>query len=603
MKKVITSLFLIVGIAGSSFAAGKSINDNPLRDELSNFTPSQHEWYRVASSRAVASALETEATGISAARPAVLLETSSYVYRAGEPAGVLVSYDPNGYSSPVTLYLYRQNRMTGAKEYYNAFSAAFGLSGMEMDLFGSNGVPVAIGLPALSDFELFGPAGGLGGSIMTPTGQTGRYQYVLEVRNANGSRILSSSQAKFNNVDAIVPVQGSISASTTLSASNAYVLVGGVFVESGATLTIQPGTVIYGDSATKGFLVIDRGAKINANGTAMNPIVMTSDQPVGERGRSDWGGLIINGRAPVNIGEGIGEGGTRSYGGSNPADDSGVLRYLRVEFAGFELSPDNELNGIAFQGVGSGTVAEHLQVHFNKDDGMEFFGGTVNAKYILLTSNGDDNIDWVEGWVGSLQFAAVVQSGDDADQGIEADNKELQNNITPRSNPNVYNVTLIGGANSGPESDDGILLREGTAGKIYNSIVMGFGEAGIAIRQATTFAQVDAGDLIVDHNIFWNNTEVYDSNSDGTLTADGAATRNLIENVWTKNRMVDPMLAAPFMLMQPDLRPLEGSPALDARFVRTPPDNGFFDTTVDYVGAVSPGNNWLLSGWATFSDN
>lgn len=602
MKRAFTTLFVFLGLAGSALAADRSIERTTLVDARNSIPVARADWFRVASSSAAETALHAEAQGLSSAVPAVRVETSSYIYQAGQPAEVWITYESNGHTGPVTLYLYRQNRTTGAKQYYNAFSSGFGNADVERDLFGAGERPVPITLPSLDDFVLFGDAGGLGTAIMTPSGQTGRYQYVVEVRNANGNRILAKSNAMYNHIDSIMTLQGSITSDRTLTANHAWVLVGGVFVRSPATLTIEPGTIIFGDTATNGFLVIDRGARIEADGTVMNPIVMTSDQPVGERTRSDWGGLIINGRAPVNIGEGIGEGGTGTYGGTDPGDDSGTLRYVRVEFAGTEISPENELNGIAFQGVGSGTTVDHIQVHFAKDDGVEFYGGTVNAKYVLVTFAADDSIDWVEGWIGSLQFAAVVQRGDDADNGIEADNKEAQNNILPRSSPDIYNVTLIGDRN-GPESDDGILLREGTAGRIYNSIVMGFGQAGIAIRNSSTFEQANNGSLVVDNNIFWNNAVAFDTSSDGTLTAAGAATKNLVENVWTKNRFVDPLLAAPFMLTQPDLRPLEGSPALDVRFVKTPPDNGFLDTTVDFIGAVAPGSNWVMSGWANFSDN
>lgn len=193
-------------------------------------------------------------------------------------------------------------------------------------------------------------------------------------------------------------IQGKITASRTLSASREYLLRGAVFVESGATLTIEPGTKVYGEQATRGTLIIAQGGKINANVTAQAPIVFSSDQPVGKQERGQWGGLIINGRAPINTGTAFGEGDTGQYGGTDPHDNSGVLRYVRVEYAGIEFSPDNELNGIAFQGVGDSTVVQYVQVHFNQDDGIEFFGGTVNLKYALVTGARDDSFDWTDGW-------------------------------------------------------------------------------------------------------------------------------------------------------------------------------------------------------------
>ncbi len=598
-SKCIAAAFMLLASV-PAFAAGPVANrhiDRGISTDTGVRAPLAHAgWVSQASPAEVEASLEAEATRRQT-YPAVLVETSSYAYQAGDEIELYLTLDPNGYNAPVSFYLYQQDRMSGEKTYYNVFD---GFGDDEIDLFGAADAPVAVNLPAFDRFQLFGGNGALGQGISAPSGAA-RLQHVFEVRNADGSRVLSKSTAKFNIVNSISPVSGDITSDRTLSWDTAWVLQGAVFVRNGATLTIDPGTVIYGEGVSLGTLVVARGGKIHADGTNMNPIVMTSELPLGERGRANWGGLIINGRAPVNIGTGIGEGDTGEYGGNDPNDNSGVLRYIRVEYAGIEFSPDNELNGIAFQGVGRGTIVDHVQVHFNKDDGVEFFGGTVNARYLLLTSNGDDNIDWVEGWTGNLQFAAVVQSGDDADQGIEADNKDADNSLLPRSNPSVYNVTLVGGDASGNESDDGILLREGTAGKIYNSIVTGFGETHVAIRNSSTFAQAASGDLVVNNNIFWMNAEEWDEDSNGVINADGAATRDLVLNTWTMNRIVDPMLASPFMLIQPDLSLLEGSPALDVKYVKTPPDNGFFDTTVDYLGAIAPGNDWVLDGWATFS--
>ena len=180
-------------------------------------------------------------------------------------------------------------------------------------------------------------------------------------------------------------LEGSITGERTLSTGNDYLLRGAVFVQDGATLRIEAGTTIYGEGASTGALVVAQGGTLMAEGTADNPIVFTSDALPGQHQRGQWGGLIINGRAPTNQGITQGEGNTGAFGGNDPNDSSGVIRYVRVEWAGIEFSPDNELNGIAFQGVGSGTVVEHVQVHFNQDDGIEMFGGTVNIKYALVT--------------------------------------------------------------------------------------------------------------------------------------------------------------------------------------------------------------------------
>jgi hypothetical protein len=173
-------------------------------------------------------------------------------------------------------------------------------------------------------------------------------------------------------------------------------------------------------------LVVRRSSQIIARGTAALPIIFSSSKLDGERARGDWGGLIINGRSTINscaggtgVCEAFGEGGTGFYGGDDEADNSGVLEYVRVEFAGTLISPDNELNGIAFQGVGSGTTVDHIQVHMNADDGVEFFGGTVNVKHVLVTGVGDDSMDWTDGWRGRAQHIVLQQYDDGGDQGID----------------------------------------------------------------------------------------------------------------------------------------------------------------------------------------
>src|SRR5688500_18932166 len=261
---------------------------------------------------------------------------------------------------------------------------------------------------------------------------------------------LSSAQAPPVNVPGIdkpvVVVTGEIDGTENWTSNFYYVLRGAVFVPEGATLNIAAGTKVIGESGSVGTLIVLRGGRLNAIGTREQPIVFTSDQPIGSRDRGDWGGLIINGFAPVNIegGEGAGEADTGVYGGDNPNDNSGMLRYVRVEFAGVEFSPDNELNGIAFQGVGRGSTFEYIQVHMNRDDAFEWFGGTADIKYAVASNAADDSFDWTFGWLGRGQFLAVHQRGDDADWGIEADNNEFNNNLLPRPNPPIYNMTSYG---------------------------------------------------------------------------------------------------------------------------------------------------------------
>ena len=386
----------------------------------------------------------------------------------------------------------------------------------------------------------------------------------------------------------VVVLEGKLNADKTLSADYDYLLRGAVFVESGATLTIEPGVKIYGEQASNGTLIIAQGSKIMADGTQDAPIVMSSDAFEGSRARGQWGGLIINGSAPTNQGLTFGEGDTGAFGGNNPADSSGVLRYVRIEYAGIEFSPDNELNGIAFQGVGSGTVVDHVQVHMNQDDGIEIFGGTVNLKYALVTGARDDSFDWTDGWTGKGQFWVAQQYGDDADNGFEVDNSSKDNEATPRSAATIYNVTLVGDP-SGPESDNGMLVREGAAGMYANFIVTGFNKVGLDINNEATHAQADAGKLVVKNSIFFENGKGNfgdEKDDDGFDEAAFAAANG--------NKETDPNLASPFSKSAPNFTPGAGANMVSPA---APPADGFFEP-VNFIGGVSPSNNWT-SGWTT----
>jgi len=408
--------------------------------------------------------------------------------------------------------------------------------------------------------------------------------------------------------DDIVVLTGTIVDNLTLTADKEYLLRGGVFVGNGTdmtVLTIEPGTVIYGESATNGMLVVNRGSRIMAEGTAQAPIVMTSDKAVGDRGRSDWGGLIINGRAPLNSGDvAFGEGGTGTYGGTNPADDSGVLKYVRVEFAGREISPDNELNGIAFQGVGSGTTVDYIQVHMGKDDGVEMFGGNVNIKHVLVTGCGDDQLDWTDGWRGKGQFIAIQMYGDAGDRGIEADNNGEDNDAAPRSHPTLYNLTIVADrAAAAGNNGIGMLLREGTGASIHNAIVLGFRDCGIDVDHEATFLNGWSGtglngNLVVNHSIFHDNVEAWQT-GESDEAGFPFTTQQFISVLNGNNRFVNPNLTDPYNKTAPNFLPQAGSIALSGG--ATPPADGFFDATATYVGAFGA-VDWT-AGWTTHAIN
>ncbi|MEJ2539261.1 MAG: fibronectin type III domain-containing protein [Gemmatimonadota bacterium] len=277
------------------------------------------------------------------------------------------------------------------------------------------------------------------------------------------------------------------------------------------TLTIEPGTTIIGgsdlDAGERGsYLVINRGSRLIADAFANRQdktsrpresemIVFTSENVVtGTAARGDWGGVVINGQAPTNVGdEAQGEGDSGFYGGADVDDDSGTIRGVRIEFAGDEVSPTDQLNGLALQGVGAGTTLSWIQIHYNEDDGVEPFGGAASVDHLVLTGIGDDSMDGTDGYRGFMQYVIIQQRGDNAGNGLELSNNGDTPEASPHSTGIVANVTAVGAGESvvnggiaGGESENGIQLREGSNYRIYNSIITGFGQGGFCIRDGQT---------------------------------------------------------------------------------------------------------------------
>jgi len=400
-------------------------------------------------------------------------------------------------------------------------------------------------------------------------------------------------------------VNGEIAADTTWTADHIYVLKTHIFVRSG-TLTIKAGTLVLGDNGSS--LVITNGAKIDVQGTAAAPVVMTSSQDAGSRLPGDWGGLVMLGRAPINVTGGTsqiegfpaGTSGT-SFGGTDAAHDCGKVNYLRVEFAGFELAPNNELNALTVGACGSATVIDHVQTHLGSDDGVEVFGGTVNLKHILVSQAQDDGLDWDFGWVGKAQFV-IVQQSPFSNEGFEADNNVNANDATPRSAPTIYNATLVGsdrapgGAN---QKQMGMHLRRGTAGKMYNVIVASFADYPVDVDGTSTAAQTPA-------NLFIKNSIFFDNGNQTTWADptdnDGAFDEGAYFKADTGNLQVDPRISSALTLASPNFHPGAGSPALTATNAATPPGDGFFDATARYIGAVGGSDDWTI-GWTAFPAN
>lgn len=276
-------------------------------------------------------------------------------------------------------------------------------------------------------------------------------------------------------------LSGNITENTTLNAGTVYTIKGPVYVNSGVTLTIPAGTRLEGyaeeDAEAVAFLAVKTGGKIIAQGTAQNPIVMTSSKASPSPG--DWGGLVICGNAITNLGVGVqAEVTGLTYGGTNPADNSGVYSYIILEYAGALINPDAEFNGFTFYAVGSGTTVNNLVAYQGSDDGFEWFGGSVGGTNLIAIGNQDDSFDWTEGYNGTLtnlysnQASALAFSSDS--RGIEADNNQNNAMLEPISNPTLTNVTLIGRNSGAVTSEAGIMLRRGTRASITNVYIADF---------------------------------------------------------------------------------------------------------------------------------
>jgi hypothetical protein len=438
-----------------------------------------------------------------------------------------------------------------------------------------------------------------------------------------------------------VVLAGSITTNTTLNSDTTYILQGFVQVQPGVTLTIPAGTLILGDFETKGALITVRGSgtrasgRIVANGTQARPIIFTSERPAGSRMRGDWGGIVLNGLSLNNgaidasgIRTLVGEGNTGAHGGSNANDTSGVLRYVRVEFGGTRITQDNEINGFTFNSVGAGTVLEYLQAHFIADDGFEWFGGTVNSRYLLSTGCDDDNFDTDNSFIGKGQFWAAIQDQRLGNRGYESDNDATGSSIRANNGrltgPQVYNVTLVGAgvAQANDDRNDGMYVRRNAQGLYFNHIVVNFGGFGLVIDGTASRANFNNDSLYVRNSILFTrglfNLLGTGPNAGQTVWgAFRAANYDTVgfyarANTWS-NRNVDPQLtgvtaavlaatnpANPLTGSPVDLRPAAGSPALTG--AATPPNDGFFDVTATFVGAFNAANNWT-SGWTQWALN
>lgn len=404
-------------------------------------------------------------------------------------------------------------------------------------------------------------------------------------------------------------LSGTLSANKTLTADKTWTLKGYVYVPNGVTLTIEAGTTIKSDKTEKGALCIERGGKIQANGTVDKPIVMTSGQDAGARNPGDWGGLVILGSAPTNrTSTPVIEGGLdRVYGGTNANDNSGTLKYVRIEYAGIAAFPGSEINGLTLGGVGSGTTIENVQIIYGNDDAYEFFGGNVNAKYLVAYGTADDDFDFDFGYTGRIQFAVALRDpsfvdNGDAGNGIEADNDGSGTTATPYTRPVLSNFTFIGpnnASNTAANHNFGNRWRRAVRFVLRNSILMGWQKGGFSIESDGTANDYSGtgGTSEFKNNLVHAVADPYRVSglTTATLTAAAMRTKAEAEGCKTYTNAADIKLTSPFALTAPNLLPATGSDALTgASFTGL---DAFFTTTT-YVGAFGT-TNWLAT-WARF---
>lgn len=357
--------------------------------------------------------------------------------------------------------------------------------------------------------------------------------------------------------ETVVTQQGDITANTTWTADKIYLLKGNVYVTNNVTLTIQPGTIIKGDKATKGTLVITRGSKIDATGTVDKPIVFTSNVAAGGRSQGDWGGVVLLGNAPNNLGnsvtiEGISDASDKAkHGGTNAADNSGVMKYVRIEYAGIPLGADNELNGLTFGSVGSGTTIDYVEVYRSGDDAFEWFGGSVNAKHLIAIDTWDDDFDTDNGFSGKIQFGVAQRLAATADvsgsNGFESDNLSSGLNLTPQTTATFSNMTILGPKETAAFSainanfQHGVQIRRNSSISILNSVIAGYTEGVFYDDALPAGATPNAsGNLIAGTSVFANNLIVGSNSKSNQIKASNATALAAVTAKLTANNIFTP---------------------------------------------------------------
>lgn len=417
------------------------------------------------------------------------------------------------------------------------------------------------------------------------------------------------------------PVRGVINADQHWTKDKVYRLRGYVYVTNNATITIDAGTKIVSNKDSAGVLVIHRTAKILANGTAAEPIVFTSNET--DKKPGDLGGVILAGQARGNGNHIVIEGGVDPqfsvFGGTNDADNSGVLKYVRIEYAGKAVNPGDEVNGLSLYGVGSGTTIDYVEVVRGLDDAFEFFGGKVNAKHLIAYNCADDDFDMDDGFGGSIQFAISVKdpaftddkgTTGDLSNNFEVDNVNPGNGFTlgrsPITFPVLSNFTAVGPNNASgtkPTYGFGMRWRRGAKFILANSIVMGGQQSGLVVEDDSTAIYYKSGESKFYNSLLQSYANTFDLRGKATTILDIPTFTTITtgangSKVYTSAD--DIKLTAPFNNAAPNLKPATGSPALTtaAKFDLTPLSAAFFDK-VTYVGALDGTTDWTAQ-WAVW---
>ena len=443
-----------------------------------------------------------------------------------------------------------------------------------------------------------------------------------------------------------ITLQGRINADTILRKKNTYILKGLVYMVGNHTMTVEAGTTVKGSfsGSDVAALIITRGSKLNAIGTPSEPIIFTSASPNPQSG--DWGGIVLCGKAGINtsfngvtglyqVEGGIDNANGDGLAGSGDAtvptpvnnDNSGILQYIRIEWAGYAFQPDKEINSLTMAGVGSGTTIDHVEVTYAKDDAYEWFGGTVNCKYLIAYKTQDDDFDTDNGFSGKVQFGLILRDSLIADisnsEAFESDNNSSGTTATPKTTAIFSNITAIGPratlSNVGSALfRGGAHIRRNSGISVFNSIIMGW-PRGLEIDATTgtsTALNIEDSTLRLRNvTLAGNAVNLRFSGTGGaTINSDAALTTWFTNSFYNNDILTntsDAKLIQPFNYTAPDPTPFAGSNGnqkilngggfTDVKFT----GDTFFDKTITFRGGVAPAGelaSWW-KGWTKFNYN